>query len=361
MSYANGTAHFNLPQTVGTDKRDWSDTNEAFAKLDAAVEANTQSNTAAAENITVLQNEVKQNTNDISSHATQISAVQNDITEMKSNIANNSTNISNNTASINDVRQDNEDMICAYNEPSATSKHYYAVGDYFIYNNTLYKATQIINVDSTILPNTNCETTNVSTELLNVQGTGNVRTALEDMITLYNEGRDEISNHDYAVGDYFIYQDVLYKATQAIPTGMTITAGTNCVQASVTNRLENLPYECVSFPYILSLTTGVYSGKTDIQPALILDNTNNKYHSVTLNSLANIALFQVRTFSVSSLNSSGEALDNITLLELYNGAEHTGGITVDLTKDVYKGQIIMFSVNATDTRRGMIITFTDLS
>lgn len=37
MSYANGTTHYNLPLTQGTDKRDWSDTNQAFEDLDAAV------------------------------------------------------------------------------------------------------------------------------------------------------------------------------------------------------------------------------------------------------------------------------------------------------------------------------------
>ena len=37
MSYATGTTHYNLPQTVGTDKRDWTDTNQAFADLDTAV------------------------------------------------------------------------------------------------------------------------------------------------------------------------------------------------------------------------------------------------------------------------------------------------------------------------------------
>ena len=35
MSYAHGTSHYNLPQTVGTDKRDWFDTNQAFANVDA--------------------------------------------------------------------------------------------------------------------------------------------------------------------------------------------------------------------------------------------------------------------------------------------------------------------------------------
>lgn len=37
MSYANGTTHYNLPQTVGSDKRDWSDTNQAFADIDSAI------------------------------------------------------------------------------------------------------------------------------------------------------------------------------------------------------------------------------------------------------------------------------------------------------------------------------------
>ena len=37
MSYANGTANYNLPQTVSSDKRDWSDTNQAFADIDAAL------------------------------------------------------------------------------------------------------------------------------------------------------------------------------------------------------------------------------------------------------------------------------------------------------------------------------------
>ena len=37
MSYRVGTTNFNLPQTEGTDKRDWSDTNQAFADVDAAL------------------------------------------------------------------------------------------------------------------------------------------------------------------------------------------------------------------------------------------------------------------------------------------------------------------------------------
>lgn len=37
MSYARGTTNYNLPQTQGTDKRDWSDTNAAFLAIDTAI------------------------------------------------------------------------------------------------------------------------------------------------------------------------------------------------------------------------------------------------------------------------------------------------------------------------------------
>lgn len=50
MSYANGTTHYNLPQTVGSDKRDWSDTNTAFANVDSAL------HTAVSDSATAITN-----------------------------------------------------------------------------------------------------------------------------------------------------------------------------------------------------------------------------------------------------------------------------------------------------------------
>lgn len=47
MSYANGTPNYNLPQTVSTDKRDWSDTNTAFLAVDAALKSASDNATQA--------------------------------------------------------------------------------------------------------------------------------------------------------------------------------------------------------------------------------------------------------------------------------------------------------------------------
>ena len=159
MSYVNGTTHYNLPQTVGTDKRDWFDTNSAFANVDAALYAAATGQAADAEAISTLQGTVSGMGTDITNlqtttgnHTNQIGALQ--------------TSVGGLTNTVADVRQDAEDMISAYNEGAAeTSTHAYAIGDYFIYNDVLYKATAAIAIGDTIVPNTNCQATNVTTQI----------------------------------------------------------------------------------------------------------------------------------------------------------------------------------------------------
>lgn len=256
MSYAKGTPNFNLPQTVGTDKRDWSDTNEAFAKLDSAVQSNTDANASAAENITVLQSDNTTNKTNIAKNTQDISSIQNDITDIKGNVGTNAQGITDANTKITDLRQDSEDMICAYNEPTATSAHYYAVGSYFIYNDILYKATQMINVDDTIVPNVNCSATNVTTELLNQVGggEGSIRTDLEEMVCVNIEA-DNTSDHDYATGDIFIYSDKLYRVTAAFNTGDTIVPNTNCVVTSVIAEQGYIKNDVTSVEKQLTATT----------------------------------------------------------------------------------------------------------
>ena len=162
MSYANGTTHYNLPQTVGTDKRDWFDTNAAFAAVDAALYAAATGQASDAEAITALQQTVAGQATDIAGlgtltgqHTSQIAALNTTVNNLGTEVA--------------DVRQDAEDMITANNEgAAATSTRAYAIGDYFIYNDVLYKATSDIAIGDTIVPNTNCVATNVDTELTQV-------------------------------------------------------------------------------------------------------------------------------------------------------------------------------------------------
>lgn len=163
MSYANGTTHYNLPQTVGTDKRDWSDTNQAFNDLDAAVYGAVQDVATAGLDIDSLETRMDTAEGNIATNAGDISALDTRLTTAEGAITQHASDIA-------DVRSDCEDMICAYNEATATSTHAYVVGDYFIYNNVLYRATSAISIGDTIVPDTNCTTTNVTTEILGTKG-----------------------------------------------------------------------------------------------------------------------------------------------------------------------------------------------
>lgn len=158
MSYANGTLNYDLPQTVGTDKRDWSDTNQAFADVDAALKAASDAASQASEDITALTNRVGTAEDDI------VGLKAEDIS-LDGRLDTAEGAISTLQLQVPDVRSDLEDMITAFNEATASSAHAYSEGDYFIYNDVLYKATTSIGIGDTIVPNTNCEATNVMTEI----------------------------------------------------------------------------------------------------------------------------------------------------------------------------------------------------
>lgn len=55
MSYARGTTNYNLPQTQGTDKRDWSDTNAAFLAVDSALKTANDTASSASSAATTAQ------------------------------------------------------------------------------------------------------------------------------------------------------------------------------------------------------------------------------------------------------------------------------------------------------------------
>lgn len=158
MSYVNGTTHYNLPQTIGSDKRDWSDTNKAFADIDEAIYGAANGVNVLTPQVNNIQTELSDTKEDVTQNIADVASLGGRVTSAEQNINN-----LNNT--VIDVRNDSEDMITAYKENSATASRNYKIGDYFIYNNTLYIATRNISSGTTIVPNTNCNTVTVTSVL----------------------------------------------------------------------------------------------------------------------------------------------------------------------------------------------------
>lgn len=104
-------------------------------------------------------------------------------------------------------------MIEPSEEASATSAHAYAVGEHFIYNGTLYRATAAIAIGDTITPNTNCVATNVMTEVESGGGGGGSEKLNS---TQAADAYDPTAT--YAVGDKVSYAGNVYSCISAIST-----------------------------------------------------------------------------------------------------------------------------------------------
>ena len=162
MASTNFTTHYSIPLPLGTDLTTPMDYNEAAEAVDTALfGAVTDAGNASI----AAGNAV----NTANAAAEEVDTLGSDLSQEKAKIIALQTRVTNAENEIDDVRADASDMITAYNEPTATSTHAYAIGDFFIYNNTLYKATAAIAIGATIVPDTNCETTNVSTELIAIK------------------------------------------------------------------------------------------------------------------------------------------------------------------------------------------------
>ena len=161
MSYEHGTTHYNLPQTENADKRDWFDTNEAFADVDSALHEAVEGVNTSAEGIERLNSEM-------TALSGRVSTNEQDIVQVKADVDTANESIGNLNTGVSKLKQDILDMICSFQEPTAVSSRQYREGDYFIYNETLWVATADIGIGTQIVPDTNCNNTTITEIIKNL-------------------------------------------------------------------------------------------------------------------------------------------------------------------------------------------------
>ena len=170
MSSTATTQYYGLTQYAGTDKPDFADNNSAFRNVDADLHQVVQDSQGFTSDIANLTERVGNLDTDLTNLSGDLDGEKAKITALQNKELSQDTEISR-------VERNAQDMITAYNEASATSTHAYAVGDYFIYNNVLYQATAAIAVGATIVPDTNCTTTNVASELIQLNNDLSIKNA----------------------------------------------------------------------------------------------------------------------------------------------------------------------------------------
>ena len=205
---------YNLPQTVGTDKRDWADTNQAFADVDAALYTASETASTAASNISTLDNQI----NGEGGIDARLTTAENDIDNVEGAVSTLQNTVSGHTTAIADVRTDCEDMIVAVEITAAQmedSPVAIPTGSYFRYNDVLYKATSDIAIHDVIVPNTNCEATNVATELVGINTALSSETAYEAVTLTPGGGHITITHSNCYKHGKLVHIEFLASSDQA--------------------------------------------------------------------------------------------------------------------------------------------------
>lgn len=162
MSFTNETTHYAIPKPLGTDLTTPMDYNEAADAVDAALWSASQGATEAAS----VAAEAKTTADNA---ASAVNTLDGTVTTLSGTVATQGAAITALQNGVADVRQDLSDAIEAVKEPSATATYAHAVKDLFWYNDTLYRTTAPIAIGDTIVPDTNCTTTTVATELARIE------------------------------------------------------------------------------------------------------------------------------------------------------------------------------------------------
>lgn len=194
MSYRVGTPNYNLPQTEGTDKRDWFDTNEAFRNIDADLHAVVEQGSSQSAVIEALQTDVGNLQTGLGDTNTEVDGIKTKQATDEENIAQNAQAISQLNTKVDSLDTDLAEMIEVTEEPSATATVQHNVGTYFRYNDNLWITTVLIRVGDEIVPNVNCVTTDVMSRVYQLEHSGSGSISADD-VTFNNTGTDLVSTN----------------------------------------------------------------------------------------------------------------------------------------------------------------------
>lgn len=154
-----------------------------------------------------------------------------------------------------------KEVIIAPVEKTNVASQNYVVGRHLMLNNILYKVTAAITAGQTIAVGTNVAVSDdvekqIETNLSSINTINNYKL---NQTVIATRQANLTASKAYVVGEQFIYNNILYRATAAIAKNATITIGGNATAAdNITTQISN----CINMgakgnPIDLSLNTVV--------------------------------------------------------------------------------------------------------
>lgn len=156
---------------------------------------------------------------------------------------------------------DLREVIIAPVEPSNVASSNYAIGKRLIMDKVLYKVTSAITAGQTIQPGVNVEVSdNIEKQIDDINSSiSTINGNKANQTVIATRQANLTASKAYAVGEQFIYNNILYRATAAIAKNAAITIGGNATTAdNITTQISN----CINMgakgnPIDLSLNTVV--------------------------------------------------------------------------------------------------------
>ena len=155
MSYSRQTTHYGIPLPEETDLVNGLDWNTSSELIDSAVYEASEAASSAATDIVAIKATL------VNLHDADVQ-FQQDL----NGVAGRVSTLEQNATLDEEAIQDIADMITDKEVTQAQSDVHIDVGEWFRYNGVLYVCTVEININDTIIPNTNCRATNIEDEML---------------------------------------------------------------------------------------------------------------------------------------------------------------------------------------------------
>lgn len=137
---------------------------------------------------------------------------------------------------------DAREVIIAPVEPTNIASSNYAIGRRLILNKVLYRVTATITAGQTITPGTNVTESNSVEEQIeaNLSSINTINSNKLNQSVIATRQSNLIASKPYVIGEQFVYNNILYKATAAIAKNATITIGGNATTAdNISSQISN--------------------------------------------------------------------------------------------------------------------------
>ena len=196
---------------------------------------------------------------------------------------------------------DAREVIIAPVEPTNIASSNYAIGRRLILNKVLYRVTAAITAGQTITPGTNVTESNSVEEQIeaNLSSINSINNNKLNQTVIATRQSNLVASKAYVIGEQFVYNNVLYRATAAIAKNATITIGGNATTAddisTQISKIANPPVLLAQSTTRTGTTITLNDSVSNYRFILLVAYANASYGTVVATTIVPVEVYKATT------------------------------------------------------------------